>query len=93
MSESDAAIRSAVGRADFQSLLQSETGPQIFPWKPRPPSGEPIWLSLRKTVSFPVVMAFILAGSVLVGVPLRLPDPDTWWHIAVGQHILDARVA
>jgi len=46
-------------------------------------------MAVRKAASFPVLMGLILASSVLVAVPLRLPDPDTWWHIAVGQHILE----
>ena len=48
-----------------------------------------VWLNLRKAASFPVLMGILLIGAAIVGVHQRLPDPDTWWHIAVGQHILD----
>ena len=35
-------------------------------------------------------MGILLAGSFARRVTLCiLPDPDTWWHIAVGQHIID----
>jgi len=42
----------------------------------------------RRLVSFPVLMGVLLIGVALIGVRARLPDPDTWWHIAVGQQIL-----
>ncbi len=39
-------------------------------------------------ISFPVFMAFLLAGGIFV--PLRdfEVDPDVWWHIKVGATIL-----
>lgn len=51
-----------------------------------------IWLTVRKAASFPVLMGVILTGVALYGVHDRLPDPDTWWHIAVGQRILATHV-
>jgi hypothetical protein len=43
---------------------------------------------MRRVVSFPVVLASLLvAGSYSVA-KLNILDPDTWWHIAVGQRIL-----
>jgi len=47
-----------------------------------------LWQAIRKAISFPVLMAVLLAAVALIGVHDRLPDPDTWWHIAVGEHIL-----
>lgn len=38
--------------------------------------------------SFPVLLAFVLIFAVFVFARLNLPDPDTWWHIAVGEEIL-----
>ncbi len=52
------------------------------------PAAVALWHVLRKAVSFPVLMGVMLIGVAVVGVRLRLPDPDTWWHIAVGEHIL-----
>src|SRR5271154_5161903 len=51
--------------------------------------GTAAWLTARKFVSFPALMGLLLAAAALFGARERLPDPDTWWHIAVGQHILD----
>ncbi len=43
---------------------------------------------LRKCFSFPVFLGvLLLAGIFVIGRPLRL-DPDTWWHIKLGQDIL-----
>src|SRR5487761_519689 len=38
--------------------------------------------------SFPVLLRAMLVTGTWAGVRLRLPDPDTWWHLAVGQTIL-----
>lgn len=43
---------------------------------------------LRKAVSFPVLLAGLLVAGVFVGTRLNLWDPDTWWHIRVGQNLL-----
>ena len=51
--------------------------------------GKSIWLTARKAASFPVLMGILLAGVSLVGSRLIKLDPDTWWHIAVGQRIMD----
>jgi hypothetical protein len=45
---------------------------------------------MRRVVSFPVILgALLVAGSYSVA-KLNILDPDTWWHIAVGQRILAA---
>jgi len=44
--------------------------------------------SLRQVISFPALMAVLLVGVALVGAQLRLLDPDTWWHVTVGEQIL-----
>jgi hypothetical protein len=41
-----------------------------------------------KLISFPVMMGSLLVAVALVSARTRLPDPDTWWHIAVGDLIL-----
>lgn len=43
---------------------------------------------LRRCSSFPVLLgAFLLLGVFLEASAFRI-DPDTWWHLLVGQHIL-----
>jgi hypothetical protein len=46
------------------------------------------WHTVREAVSFPVLMAVLLVGVSLISLRFRLPDPDTWWHVAVGERIL-----
>ncbi|HUY12629.1 MAG TPA: hypothetical protein VMX16_03220 [Terriglobia bacterium] len=46
----------------------------------------PRWLAWP--LSFPVLLGAMLVTGTWAGVRLRLPDPDTWWHLAVGQTIL-----
>jgi hypothetical protein len=43
---------------------------------------------LRQAISFPILLAGLLVAGVFVGTRLNLGDPDTWWHIRVGQKIL-----
>jgi hypothetical protein len=43
---------------------------------------------LRKCFSFPVFLATLLAGAVFVKERVLRLDPDTWWHIRMGQDIL-----
>ena len=43
---------------------------------------------LRRAFSFPVLLAGLLVAGVFAGTRLNLWDPDTWWHIRVGQKIL-----
>ncbi len=47
-----------------------------------------VWNSLRWAISFPALMATLLVGVALVGAQSRLIDPDTWWHVTVGEQIL-----
>jgi hypothetical protein len=47
-----------------------------------------IWNSFRWAISFPALMAALLIGLALVGAQPRLIDPDTWWHVTVGEQIL-----
>ena len=46
------------------------------------------WRWLRLAVSFPALMAVLLIAVALIGAESRLIDPDTWWHVAVGEQIL-----
>jgi hypothetical protein len=46
------------------------------------------WNSLRAVISFPALMAVLLIAVALIGAEPRLIDPDTWWHITVGEQIL-----
>jgi hypothetical protein len=57
------------------------------PEAPRAVSGV-LRQSVREAVSFPVLMAVLLVGVSLLSLRFRLPDPDTWWHVAVGERIL-----
>ncbi len=43
---------------------------------------------LRKAFSFPVFLAGLLVAGAFATARLDLWDPDTWWHIRVGQKIL-----
>ena len=52
------------------------------------PATAPWWRCLRLAVSFPAMMAVLLMALALIGAEDRLLDPDTWWHITVGQEIL-----
>jgi hypothetical protein len=45
------------------------------------------WRWLRLAVSFPALMAVLLIAVALIGAESRLIDPDTWWHVAVGEQI------
>ncbi len=51
-----------------------------------------VWLgveaTLRKAFSFPVFLGALLVAGVFACARLNPPDPDTWWHIAVGEQIL-----
>ncbi|MBZ5641868.1 MAG: hypothetical protein LAO19_03840 [Acidobacteriia bacterium] len=44
--------------------------------------------SLRRVVSFPIFLAALLVAGAFSGAKPNILDPDTWWHIAVGQRIL-----
>ena len=46
------------------------------------------WRWLCLAVSFPALMAVLLIAVALIGAESRLIDPDTWWHVAVGEQIL-----
>jgi hypothetical protein len=88
MSQSDSTMRPASDGATLSPARQSEMGmPGLSSVTPERIL-RAIWPTVRKAVSFPALMAIILTGVALYGVHDRLPDPDTWWHIAVGQRIL-----
>ena len=44
--------------------------------------------ALLMTISFPALMAVLLIVIALIGAEPRLIDPDTWWHVTVGEQIL-----
>jgi len=69
--------------------MQSAAGVTNLPVAVPDGFGTAAWVTARKFFSFPVLMGLLLAAAALFGARERLPDPDTWWHIAVGQHILD----
>ncbi|MFY9585685.1 MAG: hypothetical protein WAR21_14450 [Candidatus Acidiferrales bacterium] len=48
-------------------------------------------LILRKIFTFPALLGVALAGGAYVFARFSLLDPDTWWHLAVGKHILETR--
>lgn len=43
---------------------------------------------IRRVVSFPVLLGALLLAGSFTFVKSNILDPDTWWHIAVGQRIL-----
>lgn len=43
---------------------------------------------LRRVVSFPVLLCSLLLAATYSVPKTNILDPDTWWHIAVGRHIL-----
>jgi hypothetical protein len=44
---------------------------------------------LRKVFSFPAMLATFLIGRVFYEARAFFVDPDLWWHIKVGQNIVD----
>jgi hypothetical protein len=85
MSQSEVTLPGDVAGATHPSPPNFETGSSHLAI--RPPYTT-LWLTFRKAISFPALMGVLLIGVAVIGVRLRLPDPDTWWHIAVGEHIL-----
>ena len=55
-------------------------------------STTPWWHTLRLAISFPALMAVLLIVVALIGAQSRLIDPDTWWHVTVGEQILKTHV-
>lgn len=43
---------------------------------------------LRKIFSFPSLLGFSLATAAFAAARLAIADPDTWWHLKVGEEIL-----
>jgi hypothetical protein len=43
---------------------------------------------LRRVASFPVMLAALLVAGGYSVARMNILDPDTWWHMAIGQHIL-----
>jgi hypothetical protein len=43
---------------------------------------------LRRVFSFPVYLGALLVAGGFVGARSNLADPDTWWHLKVGEQIL-----
>ena len=85
MSHSDTAMRAALGGIPLHPPSQSEPELTNLPGT----FSTTLRQAARKAASFPVLMGVLLAGVSLIGARLTLLDPDTWWHIAVGQRILD----
>ncbi len=73
------------------STLSTTTVRDVVAEKPvlaRPGAATGAWFTIRKAISFPVMMGALLIGAGLVGTQGHLPDPDTWWHVSVGQQVL-----
>ena len=45
--------------------------------------------ALKLIFSFPAMLGMLLVGAVLSAVRAFNLDPDVWWHVKVGQSILD----
>lgn len=43
---------------------------------------------LFRFCSFPALLAVLLVFAAFVAARRNLPDPDTWWHLVVGEEIL-----
>jgi hypothetical protein len=86
MNQSDTAIPSTITGAALP--IQLPTGADGVSMENAHHKSATLLTAARSAVSFPVLMAVLLVGTALIGVRLRLPDPDTWWHIAVGENIL-----
>src|SRR5215831_9514849 len=43
---------------------------------------------LRRVVSFPVMLGAMLIAGCYAAAKDSVLDPDTWWHVTVGQKIL-----
>jgi len=52
-------------------------------WEPAPSPS--FW---KQAISFPVLLAVLLAGGMFVPLRTFWVDPDVWWHIKVGATIL-----
>ena len=93
MSESGFAITGGSGssRLPLDLGLPGEAlGPQTAEGKlARKPLA---WTELLQwAFSFPAMLGALLVGVVFVVGRLFIVDPDVWWHIKVGQDILQAR--
>ena len=44
---------------------------------------------IRSALSFPVLLGVVLVACCSYLAQRVILDPDTWWHITVGRHILD----
>ena len=51
-------------------------------------AGMPRVTAWRSVFSFRVFLGVLLLAGVFAGVRQSPPDPDTWWHAAVGEQIL-----
>lgn len=49
---------------------------------------DPRQLSFKKLISFPAMLAVLLAGGLQVPLRQFWVDPDVWWHLKVGATIL-----
>ena len=56
-------------------------------WRPNPASVLNR-KSLRAALSFPVFLGLLLALGVAVRAQQNPMDPDSWWHVAVGERLL-----
>lgn len=52
------------------------------------PTGESTRAAISRLFSFPVFLGVLLVAGVFACARLNPPEPDTWWHIATGEHIL-----
>jgi len=92
MSESDTTLRSSLGGMSFPPVTGSEPVVTNLPTSGAGADRATQWFSLRMLATFPVLMGVLLGGISLIGARLGMLDPDTWWHIAVGQRIMDTHV-
>ncbi len=92
MSESDTTLRTPLGGMTFPPVAGSDPVVTNPPTSGAGADRATPWFSLRVRELFLCLWEFCSAGISLVGARLDMLDPDTWWHIAVGQRIMDTHV-
>jgi len=67
-----------------ESEIMASPTPVTAPFQ----TANPIFIFVRRAISFPALMGILLVGLALIGAQDRLFDPDTWWHVTAGEQIL-----
>jgi hypothetical protein len=68
---------------------QSQAPEEALPPPVSKPAERPWRAVARRMFSFPVFLGALLIGPACLTLPHYPHDPDTWWHTAVGERILE----